>query len=156
MAILESEEGSIEVRIHKDPLTEEADYYAEHVKLSERNQKGATNTDRYIPCQEDEKYGIEIRLKEGFDFGDYTVVRAKFQTAASNRVIKAIDYPRPADYEGGIKEDLVFYIRTASTKIDGQVVRDAHFAFKGLAVGKTMPHYMQNYILTFHSREYRV
>lgn len=138
MAILESAEGSIEVRIHKDPLTEEADYYVEHVKLSNRERKDVTNTDRYIPCRQDEKYGIEIRLKEGFDFGDYTVARAKFQTVASNTVIKAIDYPRPAGHEGGIKEDLVFYIRTASAKVDGQTVRDAHFAFKGLVMGKTI------------------
>jgi hypothetical protein len=143
MAILESAEGSIEVRIHKDPLTEEADYYAEHVKLSDRERKVVTNTDRYIPCQEDEKYGIEIRLKEGFDFGNYTIARAKFQASASNIVIKAIDYPRPADHEGGIKEDLVFYIRTASAKVDGQIVRDAHFAFKGLVVGKTTLQFLQ-------------
>lgn len=143
MAILESSEGSIEVRIHKDPLTEKADYYAEHVELSDRERKGATNANRYIPCREDEKYGIEIRLKEGFDFGDYTVARAKFQAGASNTVVKAINYPRPANHEGGIKEDLVFYIRTASAKVDGQIVRDAHFAFKGLAVGKTTLQFLQ-------------
>ena len=152
MAILESAEGSIEVRIYKDPLTEDADYYAEHVKLSDRERKGDTNTDRYIPCQEDEKYGIEVRLKEGFDFGDYTIARAKFQTGASNTVIKAIDYRKPADHEGGIKEDIVLYIRTASVKVDGQMIRDAHFAFKGLAVGKAILQFLRGYNLTFKFR----
>jgi hypothetical protein len=74
MVILSNGGNEIEVRIIKYPL-DEGDYFEEYVKLGERDTATALQT-RYITAEDDLPYAIEIVLKEGFVFGDYTKVRA--------------------------------------------------------------------------------
>jgi len=132
MAILTQDENEIEVRIKRHP---EKTYFAEHVKVGDREKPGATSCERYIVPEPGATYSIEVTLKKGYAFGGCEAVNANlFVPGFCHRVSKAT-VRRPKNYQGGTKEDIVMNIEHTDMKISGQKLLGAELAFKELHLG---------------------
>jgi len=137
MAILKDGTDEYEVRIKRYP---DKTYFDEYVTLSEREEVKARKCDRYIVGEEGVTYSIEVTLKAGFNFGDFTCVRASVCLASQYRYQDEIGHvtirKRPGDEYRPTTSDITSSIEYANTKLDGKPMLGARFTFRNLVVGQ--------------------
>ncbi|TEY54234.1 hypothetical protein BOTCAL_0240g00020 [Botryotinia calthae] len=134
MAILNTTQGEVEVRIKRYP---DNTHYDEYIKVERKELASDTMRTRYIVAEPDTIYYIEVTLKAGFDFGGYEVIDAVLYFSEQEKQISAISFQ---NYEGlkKIKENIVQKIQYANVEVDGEKVLGARFAFRGIEMDENL------------------
>lgn len=139
MAILTQAENQIEVKIIRRP---DNTYFDEHVDTEEPDIPDATGYVRYLVGEPGQNFGIEVKLKKGYNFGRAVGVEASFAlwSEESTPVSEAF-IPRPVDYEGAIKEDITVILETsnATVGISGKnIISGGRFVMNDLKKGMSL------------------
>ncbi len=114
MAILNLGHGEVEVSILDPfPVGQEV-YYNEYIRFDNMEFSHSKAVERNIACEKGDEFAFEVRLKKGFDFAGYDTVAAKYSFGEKPAIFKKLFFPRQADHEGGIKQDLVYWITNDS------------------------------------------
>lgn len=131
MAILNTTQGEVEVRIKRYP---DNTYYDEYIKVERKELASDTIRTRYIVAEPDTIYYIEVTLEAGFDFGEYELISANLYFSDQVNHISATYFQNP---EGPrkIRESMVQMIQYADVEVDGEKVHGARFAFRGIEIG---------------------
>jgi len=132
MAILEEGEDEYEVTIKRHPA---GTYFEEHIKIGDREKLGCLTRDRYIVSEAGMAYTIEVRLKKGFNFGVFCMVRAKLFFPGQKENITVINLRRPSSLEKVLNEDMVKNLEFADVELNGKKMLGTRFAFRSLIAG---------------------
>jgi hypothetical protein len=127
-------QNKVEVRLKKYPLDQDA-YFEEYVKLGAREPATAPQN-RYVIADDNATYAVEIVLKSGFNFEDYSWVRATLTHL--DTVISIKDWYRPGNLDKShcIREDTALYLEADDPIVGGKIMKGAKFAFQSLTIGK--------------------
>ncbi|KAE9374198.1 hypothetical protein N431DRAFT_464480 [Stipitochalara longipes BDJ] len=131
MAILKDGSNEYEVRIKRYP---DKTYFDEYIETEDREQPGANSCSRYIMGEDGVKYTIEITLKKGFKFGEFSQVQAQLVLSGKDDSVCHKDIYRPADYEDGIKTDITAELEYADATEEGCKLMGTRFAFESLSL----------------------
>ncbi|ATZ58816.1 hypothetical protein BCIN_16g04900 [Botrytis cinerea B05.10] len=134
MAILNTTQGEVEVRIKRYP---DNTYYDEYIKVERKELASDTMRTRYIVAEPDTIYYIEVTLEAGFDFGEYELISANLYFSDQVNHISATYFQNP---EGPrkIRESMVQMIQYADVEVDGEKVHGARFAFRGIEIDENL------------------
>ncbi|KAF7944478.1 hypothetical protein EAE96_010869 [Botrytis aclada] len=154
MAILNTSQGEVEVRIKRYP---EDTYYDEHIKVEGKERKTDTERERYIIAEPGTTYYMEIILKKGFKIGKYSTIDARVYLPDREEHMSSIILL--SKHFDGSKEkaetDLIRKMQYVDVEIDGQKMLGARFAFKkieideGLSKETDIMGIEPNHIMTF-------
>ncbi|KAF5871091.1 uncharacterized protein Bfra_007604 [Botrytis fragariae] len=134
MAILNTSQGEVEVRIKRYP---DDTYYDEHIKVERKELASDVIRTRYIIAEPDTLYYIEVTLKPGFDTGGYDAIDAKLYFSDPGEQISSICFwqlkgPRK------LKESIVQKIQYADVEVDGEKVLGARFSFRSIEMDEKL------------------
>ncbi|TGO40014.1 hypothetical protein BHYA_0044g00340 [Botrytis hyacinthi] len=130
MAILNTSQGEVEVRIKRYP---DDTYYDEYIKVEGKEKSTDIKRERYIVAEPDTTYHIEVTLKAGFDFGDHDVIAAYLYFSDGNNLISSIGFWEHK-YTRKLKEDIVKNIQYDDVEVDGEKVFGARFSFRQIEI----------------------
>src|SRR5450432_3099073 len=142
MAILIHKGGEIEVWIKKYPLDGD-EFFDEYVKTGERQPKDDPQS-RYINVEANAAYAIEIVLKKGFNFEDYSGICVSLQHAGSEVCWQYWERQDDLGDETKLRSDQVctFEAKDATClgepyepAVDGKTIKKARFSFDALEIG---------------------
>ncbi|KAI9649998.1 hypothetical protein NHQ30_000011 [Ciborinia camelliae] len=126
MAILNTTQGQVEVRIKRYP---DHTYYDEYIKVERKEEELDDTRERYIVAEAGTTYYIEVTLKEDFNFGEYNHIQAALFFPGRKKHISSINFL-------GLYR--VGKIEYADVDINGQKVHGARFAFRSLEMDETL------------------
>jgi hypothetical protein len=133
MAILKDDNDEYEVRISRHPGNAQFD---EYIKIGDREKPKDTECVHYIVGEAGVTYTIEVILKKGFRFGNYSRVRAKLHLLGQKDSVSQVDIfnPNPTENEPTIA-DISRKIEYANVVVDGQKMLETRFTFRNLVAG---------------------
>ncbi|KAF7932187.1 hypothetical protein BELL_0358g00100 [Botrytis elliptica] len=134
MAILNTSQGEVEVRIKRYP---DDTYYDEYIKVERKERGTDTKRERYIVAEPDTTYYIEVTLKAGFDFGDNDVMGANLHFSGRDKRISGISFWEHK-YTRKLKEDIVRNIQYAYEEVVGEKVLGARFFFRQIEIDEDL------------------
>jgi hypothetical protein len=134
MAILSQEFNQVEVRIRRHPQNT---YFDEYVKVGDREKANATSCDRYIIPEPGQVYTIEVTLKKGYHFGNWSRVSAALFLPGVKKLISGGVFFPPSDKEFTEENMSVSMACTSRTlPVNGRVLSGSRFAFRTMEIGK--------------------
>jgi hypothetical protein len=133
MAILSQKLNQVEVRIRRHP---QKTYFDEYVKVGDREKTNATSSDRYIIPEPGQMYTVEVTLKKGYHFGNWSRVSADlFLPGVKNPISSEVLRP-PSDKDFAEEDITVSMAYSGSLNVNGRVLSGSRFAFRTMEIGK--------------------
>jgi len=133
MAILSQEFNQVEVRVRRHPQNT---YFDEYVKVGDREKTNAASCDRYIVPEPGQMYTIEVTLKKGYHFGNWSRVGAGLFLPGVNKPI-SLGMLRPPSDKDFAEEDITLSMAYArSLLVKDRVLSGSRFAFRTMKIGK--------------------
>ena len=137
MAILKDGTDEYEVCIKRHP---QKITFEEYVKIGDRPKPDAKSCTRYIVGEEGVTYTVEVTLRKGFIFGDYTRVDAKLCLPGQKDPISSIYIHPPPDtgLHSPTTLDVSKTIEYADVELQGRKMLGTRFAFRSLVAGESL------------------
>jgi len=131
MAILSEDSNEYEVKIKRIPQNA---YFEEHVKVGDPEAPGALKSKRYIVAEPGQRYGVEVTLKKGFEFGEYKQAEIRVLFSEMN-VTFAAKVLSKTEIQGKLNEgDFSTTLAYINVSNQGDLI-GAPFTFQKLGIG---------------------
>lgn len=110
--------------------------FDEYVKIGDREKANATLCDRYIISEPGQMYTVEVTLKKGYHFGNWSRVFTGLFLPGVDREISSEVFRHPRDKDF-IEEDMSVSMAYArSLHVNGRALSGSRFALRTMKIAK--------------------
>ncbi|KAF7865785.1 hypothetical protein EAF04_005950 [Stromatinia cepivora] len=135
MLILNTKQDDVEVPIKRYP---DDTYHDEYIKVEDKEDHSDKKRERYIVAEPGTTYYIEFGLKKGYDFGEYSLIKARLFFPGRDQAISRFKFGAKPENRPKLKTDLIEKIQYADVEVDGQKMLGARFAFRNIEIDETL------------------